>query len=72
MPVVPQDDFKTTMARMKAGKAAIEKSHGDLLAARYDLRDDPAPGVTMARQKPVQEGVRVRLARGRHGINSRR
>ncbi len=64
MPVVPREDFKTTMERMKAGKAAIEKGHHDLLTARYDLRDDPAPGVTMARQKPVQAGVRVRLPKG--------
>lgn len=64
MPVVPKEDFKTTMERMKAEKAGIEKKHQDLLAARYDLRDDPAPGVTMARQKPVQEGVRVRLPKG--------
>ena len=60
-PVVPKEDFKTTMARMKAEKPAIEKKHQDLLAERYDLRDDPAPGVTMARMKHVQQGVRVRL-----------
>ncbi len=64
MPVVPKEDFKSTMDRMKAGKAGIEKNHADLLAARYDLRDDPAPGVTMARDKPVQQGVRVRLPKG--------
>ena len=64
MPVVPKEDLKSTMERMTAGKAAIEKSHADLLAERYDLRDDPAPGVTMARDKPVQQGVRVRLPKG--------
>ncbi len=61
MPVVPKEDFKTTMARMKAEKAGIEKKHADLLAERYDLADRPAAGVTMARNKPVQEGVRVKL-----------
>ena len=64
MPVVPSEDFKTTMERMKSEKAGIEKKHSDLLAARYDLRDDPAPDVTMARKKPVQQGVRVRLPKG--------
>ena len=33
----------------------------DLLAARYDLANRPAPGVTMSRGKPVQDGVRVKL-----------
>ena len=65
-PVVPSEDFKTTLERMKAEKAAIEKKHHDLLDERYDLRDDPAPGVTMARKKPVQQGVRVRLPKGVH------
>ena len=34
-----------------------------LLGERYDLADRPAPGVTMSRGKPVQEGVRVEAAR---------
>ncbi len=63
-PVVPKEDFKTTMERMKAEKPAIEKRQHDLLALRYDLRDDAAAGVTMARSKPVQQGVRVRLPNG--------
>jgi cytochrome c peroxidase len=63
-PVVPSEDFKTTLERMKSEKPGIEKKHHDLLVERYDLRDDPAPGVTMARKKPVQEGVRVRLPKG--------
>lgn len=64
MPVVPKDDFKTVMARMKGEKAAIEKKHADLLAARYDLSNKPAPGVTMSRGKPVQQGVRAKLPAG--------
>jgi cytochrome c peroxidase len=64
MPVVPKDDFKTVMERMKGEKAAIEKRQADLLAARYDLSNKPAPGVTMSRSKPVQEGVRAKLATG--------
>ena len=64
MPVVPKEDFKVTMERMKAEKAAIMKRQADLLAERYDLRNDPAPGLTMTRNKPVQQGVRVKLAKG--------
>jgi cytochrome c peroxidase len=36
----------------------------DRLAERYDLRDDPSKGVTMTRGKPLQQGVRVKLASG--------
>jgi cytochrome c peroxidase len=32
-----------------------------LLDERYDLSNKPASGVTMARGKPVQEGIRVKL-----------
>ncbi|HUG22398.1 MAG TPA: hypothetical protein VMN83_07715, partial [Albitalea sp.] len=42
-------------------KPGFAKRQQDLLAQRYDLSDRPAPGVTMARGKPVQDGVRVRL-----------
>ena len=35
-----------------------------LLDERYDLATTPAPGVTMSRGKPVQEGVRVKLPPG--------
>lgn len=64
MPVVPKEDFKTVMARMIGEKAAVEKKHADLLAARYDLANNPAPGVTMSRGKPVQQGVRAKLPAG--------
>ena len=49
------------MARMKAAKPAIEKRQADLLSERYDLSDRPAAGVTMERDKPLQEGIRVKL-----------
>jgi cytochrome c peroxidase len=58
------EDFGVTMARMKAARAAIMQRQLALLAARYDLADRPAPGVTMFRGKPVQEAVRVRLPKG--------
>lgn len=63
-PVVIKEPFADTMARMKGEKAQIMKRQLDLLARRYDLGDRPASGVIMSRGKPVQEGVRVKLAEG--------
>ncbi len=71
-PVVPKKDFQATMARMKAEKAAIEKKHQELLAARYDLHDDAAPAVQMARGKAVQQGLRARLLAWRDAGRARR
>jgi cytochrome c peroxidase len=64
MPVVDKEDFKSTVARLKGEKAAVTKKHQALLTDRYDLSNRAAKGVTMFRGKPVQEGVRVRLAKG--------
>ena len=58
------ETFASIMARMKAAKPEIERQHSDLLNERYDLSDRPARGVTMERDKPVQEGVRVKLPAG--------
>ena len=63
-PVVMNEEFSAMMARMKAEKAAIMQRQMDLLEARYDLRNDPAPDVTMSRGKAVQEGIRVKLPPG--------
>ena len=63
-PVVGKEPFSETMARMKAEKPAVMKKQMDLLRQRYDLRNDPAPGVTMSGGKPVQQGVRVKLKPG--------
>jgi len=63
-PVVMKEDFATTMARMKAAKPGIAAKHQQLLQQRYDLANRPAPGVTMSRGKPVQDGVRVKLSAG--------
>ena len=64
MPVVEPEPFPATLARMRGEKPAVEARHRALLEARYDLADRPAPGVTMARGKPVQAGVRVKLREG--------
>jgi cytochrome c peroxidase len=63
-PVVPQEAFSAAMSRMKAEKPAIMKRQKDLLEQRYDLKNEPAPGATMTRGKPVQGGIRVRLSPG--------
>jgi hypothetical protein len=64
-PVVITEDFATTMARMKAAKAAVMTRQMNLLNERYDLSNRPAAdGTKMSRGKPVQEGVRVKLPAG--------
>ena len=63
-PVVPKEEFSVTMSRMKTEKPAVMKRQMDLLQERYDLRNDPAPDVTMTRGKPVQRGIRVKLPPG--------
>jgi cytochrome c peroxidase len=55
------EDFPALVARLRQEKPAFATRHQTLLAARYDLADRPAPGVTMSRGKPVQEGIRVKL-----------
>jgi cytochrome c peroxidase len=63
-PVALSERFPEVMARLQSLKAAVMKRQVDLLQERYDMRDDPAPGVTMTGGKPVQQGVRVRLPSG--------
>src|SRR5258708_3960455 len=58
------ESFTSIMARMKSAKPGIEKRQSDLLNERYDLSNRPARGVAMERDKPLQEGVRVKLAEG--------
>ena len=64
MPVVAKEPFSVTLERMRAQRPSVMKRQQDLLAQRYDLSDRPAPGVTMFRGKPVQQGVRARLPHG--------
>ncbi len=63
-PVVPKEEFSVTMSRMIGEKPIVMKRQNDLLQNRYDLRNDPASNVTMARGKPVQGGIRVKLSSG--------
>ena len=64
LPVASQEQFSNTMSRMKAEKPVVMKRQMNLLQERYDLRNDPAAGVTMTSGKPVQQGIRVKLAPG--------
>ncbi len=64
MQVKITEPFATTMARMKEAKPKIMARHQALLEKRYDLSNRPAKGVTMTRGKPIQEGVRAKLASG--------
>src|SRR5262245_25683344 len=57
-------EFAAVMAKMKEAKPAIQKTHADLLAARYNLADQPSKNTTMSRGKSIQEGVRVKLPNG--------
>ncbi|MBX3258235.1 MAG: cytochrome B6 [Labilithrix sp.] len=64
MPVVVTEPLPTVIGRMKAEKPKLMKAQADLLAARYDLSNRAAKGVTMFRGKAVQEGVRAKLHGG--------
>ena len=57
-------DFSALVKRLQEEKPDFARRHQALLAERYDVADRPAPGATMSRSKPVQEGVRVKLPRG--------
>jgi hypothetical protein len=64
-PVVEPQPFDEVRRRMEGEKAGIENNFRRLLEERYDLRDNPIPGVTSSgRGKPIQGGVRVRLPAG--------
>src|SRR5262249_11991806 len=64
LPVVPKDTFTAVRNRMSAAKADLARKQLALLEERYDLSNRPASGVTMSRNKPVQQGVRVKLPPG--------
>jgi cytochrome c peroxidase len=59
-----EETFEALVGRLQAAKPAAAQRHRALLEERYDLADRPVAGATMARGKPVQGGVRVRLPAG--------
>lgn len=64
LPVVIQEEFGMTLNRMKAKKSELMQKQKELLEERYDLSNRAAQDVAMARGKPVQQGVRVKLSDG--------
>jgi cytochrome c peroxidase len=65
MPVVIEKSFDATMKEDIAAKDKFMQRHRTLLAERYDTSNRPAADVMMSGgRKPVQQGVRVKLAPG--------
>jgi cytochrome c peroxidase len=62
--VVDRVPFDEVKQRMEGNKDKIVAAHRKLLEERYDLSDHPSATVKMSRGKPVQTGVRVKLAKG--------
>jgi cytochrome c peroxidase len=65
MQVEINEPFSAIFARLSAQKPEVTREHMALLNERYDLSNRPAAGVTMDRNKPVQDGVRVKLPTGK-------
>lgn len=63
-PLVKTEPLAQVIQRTQSEKAGIAKRQQDLLNARYDLSNRPAPGAAMSRGKAVQGGVRVKLPAG--------
>jgi cytochrome c peroxidase len=62
---LPTQPLEAVKAIDEADKPQVMQRQRDLLAQRYDLADRPMQGVMMSGgRKPVQDGVRVRLAPG--------
>lgn len=60
----PIENFNSLVKRLQSEKPKFAERHKKLLEERYDLSDKPAEGVTMAKGKAVQGGVRVKLPDG--------
>ncbi len=58
------EDFLSLTTRLQGEKSQFAQRQQALLAARYDLVDRPALGAPMARGKPTQDRVRVKLPAG--------
>ncbi|WP_411971091.1 cytochrome B6 [Mesorhizobium sp. BR1-1-6] len=62
---LPSQPFSAVKADDEAQKPGVMERQKKLLEQRYDLADRPIPGVMMTDgKKPVQGGVRVKLAGG--------
>lgn len=59
-----EPDFAATVKKMTAKKPEVMNRQKALLEERYDLSNRPSKDVTMAGGKPIQEGVRAKLANG--------
>ncbi|MBI1346536.1 cytochrome B6 [bacterium] len=57
-------DIATLVKQLEADKPKFAERHQKLLTERYDMADRPAADVKMARGKPIQTGVRVKLPAG--------
>lgn len=64
LPVVPDKPFKETMQADVDARPKFVERHQKLLQRRYDLSDQPSKVMMSGGRKPVQAGVRVRLADG--------
>jgi cytochrome c peroxidase len=60
-PVV-EESFASVMKRMVDAKPKLADEHNKLLQERYDLSDKPADIKMSDRDKPIQQGVRVKLS----------
>ncbi len=58
------EEFSTLKKRLETEKPKFAERQQALLEKRYDLSDRSAKGTTMSGGKPIQEGVRVKLADG--------
>jgi cytochrome c peroxidase len=61
---VEEGKFADAMAKDREAKPQVMQNQRELFESRYDLSNNPAPGVAMSGGKPVQQGVRVKLPRG--------
>jgi len=61
---VAEEDFASFFARISAAQPEVRNRQMTLLNQRYDLSDQPDPNARMSRGKPIQTGVRVKLAPG--------
>ena len=62
---LPTQPLETVRAADEADKPAVMRRQAALLSERYDLSNNPIPGVMMSGgRKPVQAGVRVKLPAG--------